>query len=112
MNKKPLTQSEFERIESKLANLRLKLKEKKMMKDEAIQFLVVSMHYGKGRATQIVTDWSQHFYNNTNPRRYNPNPVIKKMRNSEMVAVIKLSKDDNMIEVKSETDLGIEREML
>ena len=50
-----------------------------MTKDEAIQFLVVSMHYGKGRATEIVTDWSQHFYNEYKCR-YNPNPVIKKMK--------------------------------
>lgn len=48
MNKKPLTQSQHEKAEAKLRNLRLKLKEKKMTKDEAIQFMVSSMHYGQG----------------------------------------------------------------
>ena len=98
MNKKPYTQSQYEKIESKLKDLRMKLKDKKMTKDEAIQYMVVSMHYGKGRATEIVTDWSRHFYNNTNPKRYNPNPVMKMVSSSEPR--------------KPETDLGIEKEMI
>lgn len=98
MNKKPLTQSQYEKVEAKLKNLRLKLKEKKMTKDEAIQFMVVSMRYGKGRATEIVKSWSRHFYNDTNVRHYNPNPVMA-IVNKERI-------------MKSETDLGIEKEML
>lgn len=98
MNKKPLTQSQYEKAEAKLRNLRMKLKEKKMTKDEAIQFMVVSMRYGKGRATEIVTSWSRHFYNDTNVRHYNPNPVMA-IVNKERI-------------MKSETDLDIEKEML
>lgn len=98
MNKKPLTQSQYERIEAKLKNLRLKLKEKKMTKDEAIQFMVSSMHYGQGRAKEIVSSWSRHFYNDTNTKHYNPNPVVKMSSSNKSR--------------KAETDLGIEKEMI
>lgn len=98
MNKKPYTQNEYEKTESKLKKLRLSIKEKKMTKDEAIQFMVSSMHYGQVRATTIVTEWTKHFCNSINVKHYNPKPVMKIISSMEPK--------------KSETDLGIEKEMI
>jgi len=98
MNKKPLTQSQYERVESKLKNLRLKLKERKINNEDAIDFLITNLHYGKERATIIVKEWTRHFCNSLNTRHYNPNPVVK----------MSSSKEPR----KAETDLGIEREMI
>lgn len=98
MNKKPATQSQFEKTESKLRKLRVELKEKKITKEEAIQFMVKSMRYGNGRATEIVKEWSRHFCNSINVRHYNPNPVMKLKHQTESRII--------------ETDLGIEKEMI
>ena len=99
MNKQILTQEQYEKRCNKVNIIQLKLKAKEITKDTAIEMMVKTLHYGNDCAKEIVNGWARNFCNPIVTRRYNPNPVMKKVTDTKVV-------------IKNEKDLGIEKEVI